>query len=481
MTTQKIISGLFILLLCGSNVNAQEPQADTACFTRHEFSVYGGGGLSTLLYKVTDNDRKNSLGGLFGLGYHFFFDKHWALGTGIEADLYRSRYIADNYYTSSITVDREGNPFEFRSTVSATEKQSAAMLYIPLMLQYQTAVPGRKHQFFAAAGAKAGFPISAKYKVTDATAYNTGYYEYEDYEYTTQTFMGFGQFEGKDARGDLFPRFQGIENMTFLASAEAGVKWKLNWKGDWSLYTGLYLDYGLNNIRKGSAQPYVIYNAENPADFKINSAFVSGGTDKVNPFAVGLKVRLAFGKKKCPPPPAAALPPVRPVPEKPREEPEKKKEEPVKPAEEPAVPVAEPVKPVVEPARPAPEPEPAPAKPVDKAAIAARLKPVADYIVSHAELSAVQMNKWDENIAVLNMYPDMKVFIYGHTCNLGTPAVNERLGKQRAETVKAYLLSKGIAANRILGTASKRDTEPALPNDTEAHRKDNRRVELIPQ
>jgi OOP family OmpA-OmpF porin len=56
--------------------------------------------------------------------------------------------------------------------------------------------------------------------------------------------------------------------------------------------------------------------------------------------------------------------------------------------------------------------------------------------------------------------------------------VNDRVALQRAEKVKKYLISKGIAENRILGVVSKRDTEPLVPNTNEENRIINRRVEI---
>jgi outer membrane protein OmpA-like peptidoglycan-associated protein len=466
----------------------------------HEFSLYGGGGLSTLHYRVTAGDQKEGLGGHLGLGYHLFFNPKWGIGTGIEFARYNARFIADNFNTRYMIIDPESNPFEFRSTLyDYKEKQHAGMLQIPLMLQYQSApVIKARHQLYAAAGATIGIPVNGgKYTSTNDGVMNSGYYEYENYEYTTQTFMGFGRFEGKKGSGELFPRFQGTENIAFFASAEAGVKWQLK-RAPWALYTGLYLDYGLNSIREPQTeQPFVAYNDASPADFEVNSAMNSqyaatpgaqpqAFTDKMVPIAAGIKIRIAFGKdckkKKDEAPPATYIAPV--IPDEPEEEakPEDTTAAPVEkpdsvPATDAGVPVQPPFTEETVPLVQLRENEAA----ADSAEAAARLKPVNDYTVSHAELSAVQKQKWDENIAVLNMYPNMKVFIYGHTCNLGNAAINERIGKQRAETVKAYLLSKGIAADRILGTASKRDTEPTVPNDTEANRRLNRMVELVVQ
>ncbi|GHT60425.1 hypothetical protein FACS189451_00460 [Bacteroidia bacterium] len=278
---------------------------------RHEFSVYGGGGLSSLKYEAPANERKDGFGGQFGLGYKFFFSPNWGLGTGAEMALYKTVFNPDNIGTRYMATDTDGDAFEFRSELNGyEEKQKALLLQIPLMLQYQT---GNRHKFYAAAGGKIGFPLSGKYGSSSASIRNSGFYAEENYEYTTQEFMGFGAFPVKDYDGSL--KFKAA----FFASAEAGVKWKLN--GGLSLYTGAYLDYGLNNIYKesGAARQFVAYNSESPRDFTVNSVlnsqYAQNGvpqafTGKITPVAAGIKISLAFGigstaKKK-----AAHIPPV---------------------------------------------------------------------------------------------------------------------------------------------------------------------------
>jgi OOP family OmpA-OmpF porin len=73
--------------------------------------------------------------------------------------------------------------------------------------------------------------------------------------------------------------------------------------------------------------------------------------------------------------------------------------------------------------------------------------------------------------------PTLQVEIVGHTDSVGTDAYNERLSQRRAEAVRNYLTSQGIAANRIK-TAWKGEREPVAPNTTAEGRAQNRRVEL---
>jgi outer membrane protein OmpA-like peptidoglycan-associated protein len=70
------------------------------------------------------------------------------------------------------------------------------------------------------------------------------------------------------------------------------------------------------------------------------------------------------------------------------------------------------------------------------------------------------------------------IMIVGHTDNTGSDAVNNPLSVNRAASTRDYLVSKGIALNRIHidGHGSR---EPVASNDTPENRADNRRVEIF--
>lgn len=70
-----------------------------------------------------------------------------------------------------------------------------------------------------------------------------------------------------------------------------------------------------------------------------------------------------------------------------------------------------------------------------------------------------------------------RIELTGHTDDMGKDRANKRLGKLRAEKIKKILVSKGLNASKIK-VISKGESEPTVPNTTDANRRLNRRVEV---
>jgi len=68
--------------------------------------------------------------------------------------------------------------------------------------------------------------------------------------------------------------------------------------------------------------------------------------------------------------------------------------------------------------------------------------------------------------------------IQGHTDSAGPPSLNDRLGEERAETVRLFMNQHGVALNRM-NTISYGEKDPVASNKTRAGRAQNRRVLLI--
>lgn len=89
--------------------------------------------------------------------------------------------------------------------------------------------------------------------------------------------------------------------------------------------------------------------------------------------------------------------------------------------------------------------------------------------------SAINLEKL---INFLKAYPDRTLLIEGHTDNVGSNASNMLLSQARADSVRLYLLAKGINTNRV-EVIAKGEGYPVASNLTISGRSLNRRVEVV--
>lgn len=83
----------------------------------------------------------------------------------------------------------------------------------------------------------------------------------------------------------------------------------------------------------------------------------------------------------------------------------------------------------------------------------------------------------DELVSFLDRKDDEKIEIGGHTDNVGKPAKNKILSEQRAQTVMAYVISKGIDPARMTAKGYGH-VKPIATNKTAAGKALNRRTEV---
>src|SRR5690606_5789661 len=79
--------------------------------------------------------------------------------------------------------------------------------------------------------------------------------------------------------------------------------------------------------------------------------------------------------------------------------------------------------------------------------------------------------------ATLREYNPTIVEVACHTDSKGTDAYNQELSVRRADSVRNYLMSKGLMRDRFIITGAG-ESRPIASNDTEAGRAQNRRVEI---
>ena len=83
----------------------------------------------------------------------------------------------------------------------------------------------------------------------------------------------------------------------------------------------------------------------------------------------------------------------------------------------------------------------------------------------------------DGAVKVMLEYPSVRILVTGHTDSRGSEEKNLLLSRERAASVKAYLVSKGVPSERI-ETLGSGPAEPIATNNTRAGRAKNRRIEF---
>jgi len=126
-------------------------------------------------------------------------------------------------------------------------------------------------------------------------------------------------------------------------------------------------------------------------------------------------------------------------------------------------------------AKAAPAPAPAPAA----APAAAKVTYAADafFDFDKSVLKPAGKAKLDDLVGKVKGINLEVIIAVGHTDSVGSDAYNQKLSVRRAESVKAYLVSKGIEKNRIY-TEGKGEKQPVADNKTKEGRAKNRRVEI---
>ena len=94
-----------------------------------------------------------------------------------------------------------------------------------------------------------------------------------------------------------------------------------------------------------------------------------------------------------------------------------------------------------------------------------------------SELTAGSSESLDKVVNAMSEYDQLRIEIQAHTDNMGEASYNLSLSEKRANSVRDYLIAKGVAANRM-EVKGYGETQPISDNSTRDGRAKNRRVEL---
>ena len=275
--------------------------------TPYEFSVHAAGGYSFFSHRLStetvptpkNNVHQKSVNGVsssgsagdFGIGFTGFITSQIGLHVGLGVGVYNIGLKVDSLktYTTDL-VDANIRRYNlYTSLYDYRETHRTFTLTVPMMIQFQTMETQTaswrsrrsesKQGFYAMTGVKLNILLSNTYESKVATLENTAYYTELNNWAATQTFANLGKFKGKDAKGD----FGFIQAMFAL---EAGMKWRI--AESMFLYTGAYMEYGLNDPTKDnriSTGDYIFPDQE---------LALLEYAERANVMMIGIRVRLAF-------------------------------------------------------------------------------------------------------------------------------------------------------------------------------------------
>jgi outer membrane protein OmpA-like peptidoglycan-associated protein len=103
------------------------------------------------------------------------------------------------------------------------------------------------------------------------------------------------------------------------------------------------------------------------------------------------------------------------------------------------------------------------------------------FVTGKSDLLPIAREKLDQVAKVLqDADPGQTFVVEGHTDAQGSDQANLALSQARAESVRTYLVSRGVAAERIRALG-RGEAQPVASNDSPEGRANNRRVEIVVQ
>ena len=441
--TSKIATIGFCLLMCSFNGHSQE------------FGIELNGGMQGLRFDIPGGSQgKPQAGGSAAVHYVFPLSARFGLLTGIGCGYYNTKATMQNGATfSSWQVDNTGSAFQYNTSATGyTETQRFFGANIPVMLQYHTV--GNSTQWYLNAGAKFILPFNAKIKAAAQQLNLSGYYPDFNVEVFNVPQHGFAAVSNwQNSRNiELKP--------TATLSGGTGISFKMGER--MRLYTGVYIDYGLSDMKKADSYNSLIgYNPAGTADPLPGGVFSISNTGQAKLFACGLQVKLGLERRK----------------RKPVQEPSPETVIAQQVTEQPAMPPQEPKQPVQEETVQALPPQPL-LNPVMSVADSSVFKqPVTFGVLGQTTIPESAYPRLGSMVAILNKYSGTHIEIVGHTCNIGSENENIKVGEERARAVAVYLQSKGIPFERM-HIRSAGLSDPIVPNSSTLNRQVNRRVTI---
>lgn len=485
----------------------------------HHVAVWGGAGYSGLMNQYDNNRFVGGGGGLIGVGYEYKYD-HFILNVGPEFRIFSSMDKVTFPATYDVMTMAPGYTQTKHYTFADPLKENhiAGQLMLPIM------AGGTWDKVYFLAGMKVGYTLFGTYSqkgtystsITDESAYDPAWMNMANHGAVTDKPYS---ASGKNNYG-----------LDIAATAEVGVningfmdkRWNDdNKKRPHPIYmrVAAFVDYGVANLSPKQEGPMAMAD-EN--DIHTRSLHTSEwATGRLNSLLVGVKFTalLQMNKPKPPKPEKPAMvievvdaetyaginvatvdvtPKEGKAPRTMRRTTNKKGLVTIKTAPGPyhlalSHPEYEPLEheyshgdwndtlTLAMTPKPKPEPEPEPIIMLDDKPVV-REQPIIMknlfFATNETTILPESEPELQRLLKLLNEHPQLRIRITGHTDNVGSDQDNQILSEGRANSVRNYLIERGVDADRI-EAEGKGESQPITTNDTEEGRAQNRRVEFM--
>jgi len=273
---RKIIAAIACLTVIGADARAQE------------FNFWLNGGWQGLTCSIK-NGRTNLLaGGAFGLGWTIPLSHRWSIISGVTGGSYGDRVTMNDGVYNYNQVDITGSAFQYSIGTTGYKETQHFFSFggIPIMLQYHTT--GSRSQWYFNGGGKLLLPFNAHVQSSSGQLQLSGYYPDFNVNVSNLAQYGFGT----------------VDN--WRGSTTYGLKTALSWNMETGiclmlshrtkLYTGVYFEYGLDNIKNGNGPaPLVPYSPNGFTGMHAGSVLNTPNAGDARAAAFGLQVKLGIG------------------------------------------------------------------------------------------------------------------------------------------------------------------------------------------
>ncbi len=441
-----------------SNDNAVVDTTDlaTSTFCPHRINLYLGTGFTNNIYKRIDLKQYYSQSELLSIHYAYFFNEHWGLSLGVEANHVgaKAEFSGSGVISQYPDVDFNNGTTYYDLYYNADgliEKQSIWALEVPLMAQFEWKFNGR-NGIYAGLGLYGYFPITKgvnKYSGEgEITTYGVEEGVGQDYnvDYDMSNHFYQGNYSGEDRRTKL--------RCSFGAEADFGGVFQIGRSADF--YIGAFCKFNFLDILPKDENKVDVFSNDadgNPTfngtlGSNILSVYQKGNTDysdirtKWDQLQVGVKI--GFHLKTCSNPEEKSK---KQLEKEILEELKKKSNEPIIIKQEPQyiyiVPVCDQL-----------DNNDEDLTEEDKVAIR-ELSDVLSKtkILFDLDKDIPKINDQNDNInrtvQILKNNPSLKLIVEGYTCDLGSENHNRDLAQRRANAVRDMFIQKGVSSSQI--------------------------------